>query len=214
MLRAIMNGRCLLSRQFDVKEEDAPSPECLQKSRSKTGKGAGAMMLCAAYSLLVTGCSHKSPTESMPIDTRGAIASPRVCFGKGPLPKRRGRRIVGRPYSIGGKWYRPQRDPHYDRVGVASWYGDAFHGRLTANGEVFDMTAITAAHPTLPLPSLVRVTNLNDGRSIVVRVNDRGPFVDGRLIDLSRAAAQQLGIMRLGIARVRVQYLGPAKDYP
>ena len=115
---------------------------------------------------------------------------------------------LGSPYEIDQVWYYPSYDPHYDRTGIASWYGPAFHGRPTANGERFDMNAVTAAHPTLPLPSRVRVTNLENGRQLEMRVNDRGPFVDGRLIDLSRRAAQLLGFHRKGLAKVRVEYLG------
>ena len=115
---------------------------------------------------------------------------------------------LGSPYEIEGIWYYPSYDPRYDRTGVASWYGPKFHGRPTANGERFDMNEVSAAHPTLPLPSRVRVTNLENGRQLVVRVNDRGPFIDNRLIDLSRRAAQLLGFHRKGLARVRVQYLG------
>ena len=119
---------------------------------------------------------------------------------------------LGGPYAISGIWYYPSYDPGYDRTGIASWYGPGFHGRPTANGERFDMNAVSAAHPTLPLPSRVRVTNLENGRQLDVRVNDRGPFIDDRLIDLSRRAAQLLGFHREGLARVRVQYLG--LDYP
>lgn len=115
-----------------------------------------------------------------------------------------------RPYQIRGRWYHPEHQPNYDRTGIASWYGDYFHGRPTATGETFDMHQLTAAHTTLPLPSLVEVTNLETGQRIVVRVNDRGPFVDDRIIDLSRGAAEALGIRRQGLAQVRVRYLGPA----
>ena len=121
---------------------------------------------------------------------------------------------LGSPYRIEGVWYHPNYDPRYDRTGLASWYGTAFHGRPTANGERFDMNAVSAAHPTLPLPSRVRVTNLENGRQLIVRVNDRGPFIDGRLIDLSRRGAQLLGFHRKGLARVRVQYLGLAGPLP
>ncbi len=114
---------------------------------------------------------------------------------------------VGGPYRIIGRWYRPQASPNYDRVGVASWYGAQFHGRRTASGERFDMRALTAAHPTLPLATLVRVTNLANGRSVTVRVNDRGPYAQGRLIDLSRASARALGFEAQGTARVRVTVL-------
>ena len=117
---------------------------------------------------------------------------------------------VGKPYKINGRWYRPAIDSSYDQRGVASWYGEQFHGRPTANGEIFDMREMTAAHTTLPLPSLVEVTNLENGRQTVVRVNDRGPFAKNRIIDLSRAAARRLGFEHQGVAKVRVRYLSPA----
>lgn len=117
---------------------------------------------------------------------------------------------VGEPYKINGKWYRPEEDPDYSEVGVASWYGPQFHRRLTANGEIFDMNRLSAAHTTLPLPSMVEVTNLSNGRSLVVRVNDRGPFASNRIIDMSRAAARRLGFEQEGTTRVRVRYVGPA----
>lgn len=117
---------------------------------------------------------------------------------------------VGNPYQIAGVWYYPKEDPNYDETGIGSWYGEQFHAKTTANGEVFDMNEVTAAHPTLPMPSLVRVTNMENGRAIVVRVNDRGPYVNGRVIDLSRRSAQLLGYDRQGTAKVRVQYVGPA----
>lgn len=117
---------------------------------------------------------------------------------------------VGKPYTVAGQTYYPQHDPSYDRVGVASWYGDKFHGKLTANGETYNKNAMTAAHPTLPLNSYVNVTNLQTGQTLTVRLNDRGPFIDNRLIDLSEAAATALGIKNGGLAQVRVQYAGPA----
>lgn len=115
-----------------------------------------------------------------------------------------------RPYQIRGRWYRPEEQPAYQQVGLASWYGDRFDGRPTATGETFDMHALTAAHKTLPLPGLVEVTNLANGRTVVVRVNDRGPFVDDRIIDLSRGAAEALDLLRQGVGEVRVRYLGRA----
>jgi rare lipoprotein A len=117
---------------------------------------------------------------------------------------------AGPPYQVEGKWYVPTYEPNYDEIGIASWYGPTFHGKASASGEVFDENAMTAAHPTLPIPSLVRVTNLENGRSVVVRLNDRGPFVDDRIIDMSRAASQALDMQGKGTARVRVQYVGPA----
>jgi peptidoglycan lytic transglycosylase len=118
---------------------------------------------------------------------------------------------IGQPYKINGQWYYPQFVTEYEAVGVASWYGASYHGRLTANGEVYDMHALTAAHPTLQLPSVVEVVNLENGRSLVLRVNDRGPFVNNRLIDLSYAAARALGFERQGLAQVQVRYLGLAR---
>ena len=114
------------------------------------------------------------------------------------------------PYQIRGHWYHPAEDPDYEEVGMASWYGPGFDGRPTATGERFDQNALTAAHKTLPLPGLVEVTNLDNGRTVVLRLNDRGPFVDGRIIDLSRGAANELGLLQRGVGRVRVRYLGPA----
>ena len=117
---------------------------------------------------------------------------------------------VGAPYQVAGIWYVPKEDPTYDQTGTASWYGDAFHQKATANGEIFDMNAVSAAHTTLPMPSMVEVTNLDNGQKLVVRVNDRGPFIGDRIIDLSREAARQLGYDRAGLAHVRVRYVGPA----
>ena len=121
-----------------------------------------------------------------------------------PAKPQRGGVKIGQPYQVNGVWYYPQADPDYDETGIASWYGEPFHGRATANGEPYDMNEVSAAHKTLPLPSFVRVTNLDNGRSMVVRVNDRGPFVNGRIIDISRRGAQLLGFHDRGTARVRV----------
>jgi rare lipoprotein A len=142
-------------------------------------------------------------------------------IGRGPIDvgvqapppsgqRQRGIHKIGDPYQVAAVWYYPKADPSYDQTGVASWYGEEFHGRATANGELFDMNLVSAAHQTLPLPSLVRVTNLENGRSLVVRVNDRGPFVNGRIIDMSRRGAQLLGFEGSGTARVRVSFVGPA----
>lgn len=126
------------------------------------------------------------------------------------MPRGGGRYQVGKPYQVKGKWYRPKEDPNYKAVGLASWYGSAFHGRLTANGEVYDMTHLTAAHPTMPLPSYARVTNLKNGSSVMVRVNDRGPFAHSRVIDLSKRAAELLDYQHTGLAKVKVEYVGRA----
>jgi rare lipoprotein A len=117
---------------------------------------------------------------------------------------------VGEPYQIDGKWYYPKEDYSYRETGVASWYGDEFDGRFTANGEIFDMNAVSAAHRTLPMPSVVRITNLENGRSMVVRVNDRGPFVKDRIVDLSHRGADLLGFRAKGTARVKVEILEQA----
>jgi rare lipoprotein A len=133
---------------------------------------------------------------------------PSQARGPQTAPPAQGEYKVGKPYQVGGVWYVPREQPNYDQTGVASWYGEQFHMKATANGERFDMAAVSAAHTTLPLPSLVEVTNLDNGRRLVVRVNDRGPFVGDRIIDLSREAARQLGFERQGLARVRVKYVG------
>jgi rare lipoprotein A len=131
--------------------------------------------------------------------------------GCGGTPEPRPHYKIGEPYRINGTWYQPQFVTEYEATGVASWYGEPFHGRHTANSEIYDMEALTAAHPTLPLPSIVQVTNLENGRALILRVNDRGPFVANRLIDLSQAAARELGFERQGLARVQVSYLGLAR---
>ena len=127
-----------------------------------------------------------------------------------PVPKGGGVYRVGRPYQVAGRTYTPEENGRYRSEGLASWYGDDFHGRLTANGEIYDMEAISAAHPTLPMPSYVRVTNLATQKSLVVRVNDRGPYHANREIDLSAKAADLLGFRNHGTARVRVEYVGAA----
>ncbi|WP_280137178.1 septal ring lytic transglycosylase RlpA family protein [Devosia sp. Leaf64] len=139
----------------------------------------------------------------------GVAVSPRVTNNPNP-PRGGGRYQVGKPYTVRGKTYVPQEDPFYQATGTASWYGSDFHGRRTANGEIFSANAITGAHPTLPLPSYVRVTNKDNGRSLVVRINDRGPYMPGRIVDLSHRAAAMLGYVNNGSTSVDVQYVGPA----
>jgi rare lipoprotein A len=163
-------------------------------------------VVLGAGSLALANCSGAGR-----IDPRyGVAASPRVVEPGQPVPKGGGVYRVGKPYTVGGRVYVPEENINYSAVGLASWYGDDFHGRYTANGEIFDMTSISAAHPTLPLPSYVRVTNLANNRSIVVRVNDRGPYARDRLIDVSVKTAELLGFYGHGIARVKVDYVGRA----
>lgn len=154
-----------------------------------------------------------SPTLNRPLfteDEYGVSSSPRVADHRGPTRKGGGSFKLGSPYKVAGRWYVPREEPGYDRQGTGSWYGDDFHGRKTANSEIFDMHALTAAHPTLPLPSYAYVTNLSTGRTILVRVNDRGPYVSDRIIDLSHASARALGYESQGRAPVRVRYAGRA----
>lgn len=139
----------------------------------------------------------------------GVKSSPRVTNNPNP-PKGGGRYQVGKPYTVRGKVYTPTEDPNYQASGEASWYGSDFHGRRTANGEIFSANAITGASPVLPLPSYVRVTNKENGRSLIVRVNDRGPYMPGRVMDLSHRAAEMLGYVQNGHAQIDVQYVGRA----
>lgn len=165
--------------------------------------------------VVVAGCAvlaacNTSKTAS--IDPKYGVApSPRLIGSGQAVPKGGGRVMVGKPYKVAGKWYTPKEDPDYEATGKASWYGSAFHGRQTANGEIFDSRSITAAHTTMPLPSYARVTNVKNGRSIVVRVNDRGPFHGNRVIDVSQRTAEILGFRQDGIGQVKVAYVGPAR---
>lgn len=136
--------------------------------------------------------------------------SPRVVQEGQPVPRGGGIYKIGAPYQIKGVWFHPKDEPGYDRRGVASWYGADFHGRKTANGEIYDMDALTAAHPTLPIPSYAYVTALDTGRTVLVRINDRGPYAHDRIIDMSRASARLLGFHDQGTTYVRVTYVGPA----
>ena len=174
--------------------------------------GTGAYRRFARLAALGVSClALANCSVSGKVDPKyGVAASPRVVEAGEPVPKGGGVYRVGKPYTVAGRVYVPEDDPNYSAVGLASWYGDDFHGRYTANGEIFDMHSISAAHPTLPLPSYVRVTNLANRKSIVVRVNDRGPYVGGRVIDLSVKTAKLLGFHGHGVAKVKVDYVGRA----
>jgi rare lipoprotein A len=166
--------------------------------------------LAAAVCGALAACSSSGGLISKLDPRYGVSASPRLVGPDEPVPKGGGVYRVGNPYVVGGRTYVPQEDPHYRAEGLASWYGEDFHGRETANGEIYDMHGISAAHPTLPLPSYVRVTNLGNGRSLIVRVNDRGPYHSNRLLDVSAKAARLLDFHGEGLARVRVEYVGRA----
>jgi rare lipoprotein A len=163
-----------------------------------------------AACLMLANCASSGKFASRVDPKYGVSSSPRVvAFGE-PVPKGGGVYRVGKPYTVAGRVYVPEEDVNYREDGLASWYGDDFHGRLTANGEVFDMGSLTAAHPTLPMPCYARVTNLSNGKSLVVRVNDRGPYHGNRLIDVSNKAAELLEFKGNGVAHVRVEYVGRA----
>jgi rare lipoprotein A len=165
-------------------------------------------------SALIAGCVLAGCTDIGKIGTVdprfGASSSARLFALGEPIPKGGGTYRVGSPYSIGGRTYVPAEDPHYRAEGLASWYGEDFHGRQTANGEIYDMNSVSAAHATLPMPAYVRVTNLANNRSVIVRVNDRGPYHADRIIDVSVKTAILLGFYSSGVAPVRVEYVGTA----
>ena len=177
--------------------------------------GSGKKRFCSAQSCaLVVACLLAGCSGSDKIGTFdplfGESSSARLVAPGQPVPKGGGTYRVGPPYSIGGRTYVPADDPHYRAEGMASWYGEDFHGRQTANGEIFDMNSMSAAHATLPMPTYARVTNLSNNRSVIVRVNDRGPYHSDRLIDVSVKAAILLGFYGSGLAPVRVEYIGTA----
>src|SRR3954468_3366392 len=170
---------------------------------------AARIVAAAGACILLANCSSSGKFSR--VDPKyGVSSSPRVvAFGE-LVPKGGGTYRVGKPYTVAGRVYVPEEDVGYRAEGMASWYGDDFHGRLTANGEVFDMASLTAAHPTLPMPSYARVTNVSNGKSLVIRVNDRGPYHGNRLIDVSNKAAELLDFKGNGIAKVRVEYVARA----
>jgi rare lipoprotein A len=164
----------------------------------------------AATCLALANCASSGKFASHVDPKYGVSSSPRVVAWGDPVPKGGGTYRVGKPYVVAGKTYVPEEDANYRTEGLASWYGDDFHGRLTANGEIFDMGSLTAAHPTLPMPCYARVTNLFNGKSLIVRVNDRGPYHGNRLIDVSNKAAELLEFKGNGVTKVRVEYVGRA----
>ncbi len=166
---------------------------------SAGGRLSLSLALIASLTAFATGCGGS-----------GQNLGERVIPLGQPVPKGGGAYILGKPYQVGGVTYTPREEPGYNHVGKASWYGELFHGRRTANGEIYDMERLSAASPTLPLPTYVQVTNLTNGRTIVVRVNDRGPYANDRIMDLSRRSAEVLGFRGDGTALVRVKYLGRA----
>lgn len=157
-------------------------------------------------------CSPQQPQPYYPATPyrNPAFANERAVPQGAPVPRGGGRAVIGDPYSYDGVVFTPHADPTYDTEGAAAWMADSYHGRRTANGEIHDSTALVGAHPTLPLPSYVMVTNLANGRQLILRINDRGPFNRGRILDASHRAAYILGYAAAGTTRVRVQYLGPA----
>ena len=177
--------------------------------RSDPVFGAARGLAAVAACLVLANCAGSGIASR--VDPKyGVSSSPRVvAFGE-PVPKGGGTYRVGKPYTVAGRVYVPEEDVNYREEGLASWYGDDFHGRLTANGEVFDMASLSAAHPTLPMPCYARVTNLSNGKSLIVRVNDRGPYHGNRLMDVSSRAAELLEFKGHGVARVRVEYVGRA----
>ena len=168
------------------------------------------LLLSGFAALTLAGCAAQPQRYASNIDPRyGVAASPRVVAEGEVVPKGGGNYMVGKPYVVAGQTYYPS-ERTYAAVGLASYYGTAFHGRRTANGEVFDRESISAAHPTMPLPSYARVTNLRNRNSIIVRVNDRGPYHPGRIMDVSQRVAEALEFKRIGTAKVRVEYVGRA----
>ncbi len=185
-------------------EYSLSNPAKFTGSAWRLAGAATTVSVLLSASLILTGCGKSSKQDPF-----AGVGSP-MYQGSGPIPKGGGRRALGKPYEVAGKKFYPAEDPDYDKTGLGSWYGPKFHKRMTSNGEWFDMNYRSAAHPTLPLPSYAKVTNLENGRKMIVRINDRGPFVGPRIIDLSRKSAQILGYDKKGKAKVRVQYIGPA----
>ncbi len=183
------------------------------KATALPGRRFAAVLLLGGLGL--AGCAQQP--QQLAASGHGKEYFPSSVYGNasrrvvtdGPVPHGGGQYLVGKPYTVAGQTYYPSERKQV-QVGNASWYGDAFHGRLTANGEIYDRDSFTAAHPTMPLPSYARVTNLRTNASMIVRVNDRGPFASNRIMDVSRRVAEALDFRRTGTAKVKVEYVGRA----
>ncbi len=195
--------------KVDMPDADAFGTRRAADPLTVSRAGALKVVLVAGLAIALANCAGQ--TTSSKVDPKyGVAASPLVVSDGSEIPRGGGREMVGRPYTIAGRTYTPRVDENYSNRGLASWYGPGFHGRQTANGEVFDQHAISAAHTTMPLPSYARVTNLENNRSVIVRVNDRGPFHGNRIIDVSKTVAEALDFRQDGVGRVQVDYVGPA----
>jgi len=192
-------GGCMGSKDTssDLASADLPSAE-VPGSKGSSNQGSGTVS---------TNINNQTKFSAKEFGVKG---SPRITTLKRPR-KGGGRYQIGKPYKIRGNWYTPKDQPGLKQTGLASWYGPNFHGRLTANGEIYDQYSLSAAHPTMPLPSYAHVTNLENGRRVMVRVNDRGPYAHNRVIDLSARAAELLGYTKQGVAKVKVEYIGKAR---
>ncbi len=202
----------LSSEAYRVMAESVSSE--MFSSVNPAARFAARVILCIVGAGLLAGCAQDPKSgvrskEYFPSSIYGR-ASERVVGEGEAVPRGGGQYLVGRPYTIAGKRYVPQTLPREAQVGMASYYGGAFHGRRTANGEVYDMNSVSAAHPTMPLPSYARVTNTRNGRSIIVRVNDRGPYHSGRVMDVSSRVAEALSFKSIGTAQIKVEYVGKA----
>jgi rare lipoprotein A len=204
-----------MAERFDMSGRNAGAVQnacALETGASGTSTRTSGLLKITTVAFLGLALANCASQErSAKVDPKYGVApSPMVVSDGSEIPRGGGREMVGRPYTIAGRTYTPRRDDNYSREGLASWYGPGFHGRQTANGEVFDKYAVSAAHPTLPIPSYVRVTNLSNSRSLIVRVNDRGPFHGNRIIDVSKTVADALDFRSNGVARVKVDYVAPA----
>ena len=212
LLSSAFLAACNTNKPVDI--AIVPTPEAASKHRvSLSQVGNDNQEIISSTALGVQSLAHlpaeTSNKTKFSSKAYGVKGSPRVATTRG-VRKGGGRYQIGKPYTIRGKRYYPKLDPNLKQKGLASWYGPNFHGRLTANGEVYDQYSLSAAHPTMPLPSYAKVTNLENGSSVTVRVNDRGPFSKNRVIDLSARAAQLLGYTKQGVAKVKVEYAGKA----